>query len=158
SYDLAAYDTRVRSAVADSVRRQAENGIDIVTDGEQGKTGFFRYISERLAGFKERPGARPVMFEAEVKDFPEYYQQYFSHALLGSAAVPVIPLVCTGPISYRGLEPLKHDIANLKAALAGIVAEEAFMPAVAPSGVGTNEYYETQEEYFHAVAEAMHEE
>ena len=54
-----------------------------MTDGEQGKTGFFRYIGERLAGFEERSSPRPLMFEAEVEDFPEYYQKYFSQAMLG---------------------------------------------------------------------------
>jgi 5-methyltetrahydropteroyltriglutamate--homocysteine methyltransferase len=157
-YDVAAYDSRVCSAVADVVRRQTENGIDIVTDGEQGKTGFFRYIGERLTGFEERPGPLAVMFEAEVADFPEYYQQYFGQAMLGSSAVPIVPLVCTGPIRYSGLGPLKRDLVNLKAALAGIAAEEAFLPAVAPSGVGKNEFYKTQEEYFQALAAAMHEE
>ncbi len=156
--DPAAYDTCVRSAVAGVVQRQADSGIDIVTDGEQGKTGFFRYIGERLAGFQERPGPRPAMFQAEVEEFPEYYKQYFSQAMLGNSAVPMVPLVCTGPISYRGIEPLNRDIANLKAALEGIAVEEAFMPAVAPSGVGKNEYYKTPEEYFHALASAMHEE
>lgn len=157
-YDTAAYDTCVRSAITDVVRRQVDSGIDIVTDGEQGKTGFFRYIGERLAGFEERPGQRPAMFQAEVEEFPEYYRQYFSQAMLGNSIVPMVPLVCSGPIRYRGLEPLHRDIANLKAAIVGMPVEEAFMPAVAPSGVGKNEYYKTQEEYFHALAAAMHEE
>ncbi len=156
--DRAAYETCVRSAVADVVRRQTDSGIDIVTDGEQGKTGFFRYIGERLAGFEERPGPRPTMFQAEVEEFPEYYKQYFSQAMLGNSAVPMVPLVCTGPIRYRGMETLQRDIANLKAALDGIAVEDAFLPAVAPSGVGKNAFYKTQEEYFHALASAMHEE
>lgn len=156
--DPAVYETRLRKAVADVVRRQADNGIDIVTDGEQGKTGFFRYIGERLDGFEESPGPRPPMFHAEVEEFPEYYEQYFKQAMLGNSAVPMVPLVCTGPIKYRGLEPLKRDIANLRIALEGIAVQDAFIPAVAPSGVGTNQYYKTQEEYFQALASAMHEE
>jgi 5-methyltetrahydropteroyltriglutamate--homocysteine methyltransferase len=156
--DPAAYDARVRGAVAEAVRRQAECGIDIVTDGEQGKTGFFRYIGERLAGFEERPGLRRPSFEPEVRDFPEYYEQYFGRAMMGGAAVPAVPLVCTGPVHYRSREALERDVANLKAALSGVTAAEAFLPAVAPSGVGANEYYKTPEEYFHAVADAMHEE
>lgn len=154
-YDRDAYARRVRSAVAEIVRKQVECGIDIPADGEQGKPGFFAYVSDRLNGFEPRPDARAAKFVAEVSAFPEYYEQYFSRAMLGGSIAPALPLVCTGPVSYRGQEALRRDIADLKAALKGATAEEAFMPAVAPSGVGGNEYYRTEEEYLHAVAEAM---
>ena len=157
-YDRTVYDARVRQAVAETVQKQAASGIDIVTDGEQGKLGFFMYARERLDGFEPRPGARPAMFEAEVAAFPEYYQQYFSQAMLGGAVAPVVPLVCTGPVRYRGQDILQRDIHNLKAALDGVTSADVFLPAVAPSGVGKNEYYGTEEEYFFAVAEAMHDE
>ncbi len=155
-YDREAYARRVRSAVAQTVRKQIECGIDIPTDGEQGKLGFYAYVSERLAGFEPRPGARPTPFAAEVAAFPEYYERYFSQAMTGGAAAPIVPLVCTGPVSYRGQDAVRRDIDNLKAALVGTAPEDVFMPAVAPSGVGTNEYYRTEEHYLHAVAEAMH--
>jgi 5-methyltetrahydropteroyltriglutamate--homocysteine methyltransferase len=155
-YDPDAYARQVRSAVAEAIRKQVENGIDIPTDGEQSKPGFFTYVSERLTGFEPKPGAGSAMFEAEVEAFPEYYEQYFSQAMLGGSVAPVVPLVCTGPVSYRGQEAVREDIGNLKAALEGVNAEELFMPSVAPSGVGTNEYYQTEEEYLYAVAEAMH--
>lgn len=155
-YDAEAYARRVRSAVAETVRQQVAAGIDVVTDGEQSKPGFFTYINERLAGFAPKPEARFTLFADEVAAFPEYYEQYFSQAMLGGSIAPVVPLVCTGPISYRGQEAVQRDIDNLKAALAGVACEDVFMPAVAPSGVGMNEYYRTEEEYLHAVAEAMH--
>jgi len=155
-YDPNVYDKRIRSAVAETVRRQVENGIDIITDGEQGKPGFFAYVSERLSGFEPRPGASVTLFAAEVAAFPEYYKQYFSQAMLGGSVAPLVPLVCTGPVSYRGQEAIRRDLDNLKAAVAGMTPVAVFMPAVAPSGVGTNEYYRTEEEYLHAVAEAMH--
>jgi 5-methyltetrahydropteroyltriglutamate--homocysteine methyltransferase len=155
-YDPEAYARRIRGAVVETVRKQVESGIDIPTDGEQGKLGFYAYVSERLTGFEPRAGARPTPFAAEVSAFPEYYDQYFSRAMLGGSVAPIVPLVCTGPVSYRGLEALGRDIDNLKAALAGLTPEDVFMPAVAPSGVGTNEYYPTEEQYLHAVAEAMH--
>ena len=82
-YDPGAYPARVRSAVSEIVRQQMESGIDIPTDGEQGKQGFFAYVTERLAGFEPKPGPRPAMFQAEVEAFPEYYKQYFSTAMLG---------------------------------------------------------------------------
>src|SRR5262249_46902845 len=153
--DANAYAQLVRNAVADSVRRQVESGVDIVTDGEQGKIGFFAYVNERLTGFDPRPG-RFAMFEAEVRAFPEYYDQYFRQAMLGGGVAPMTPMVCTGPVSYRGQEALQRDIDNLKAALAGVQPTEVFMPAVAPSGVGSNEYYRSDEEYLSAVADALH--
>jgi 5-methyltetrahydropteroyltriglutamate--homocysteine methyltransferase len=155
--DAAAFDTRVRSAVAEIVRQQAANGVDVVTDGEQGKTGFFAYVNERLTGFEPRPDARPPMFPAETAAFPEYYEQYFRQAMLGGAVARMVPLVCTGPISYRGQEAVQRDIDNLKAAVAGVQAADVFMPAVAPSGVarGGNEHYRTTEEFLAAIADAM---
>jgi 5-methyltetrahydropteroyltriglutamate--homocysteine methyltransferase len=74
----------------------------------------------------------------------------------GGAITPMVPLVCTGPVSYRGQEAVRSDIDNLKAALEVVKPEEVFVPALAPSGVGMNEYYRTEEKYLHAVAEAMH--
>src|SRR5215472_18836607 len=95
-YDRDSYAKLVRSSVADAVRMQVECGIDIPTDGEQGKPGFFAYVSERLTGFTPQPGAPLNLFGAEVAAFPEYYQQYFGQAMLGGALAPVVPLVCTG--------------------------------------------------------------
>jgi 5-methyltetrahydropteroyltriglutamate--homocysteine methyltransferase len=154
-YDADAYAARVRSAVSESVHQQVECGIDIPTDGEQGKQGFFAYVNERLAGFEPKPGPRPAMFTAEVEAFPEYYKQYFSSAMLGVTIAPLVLFACTGPVSYRGHEALRRDIDNLKAALQGLEPTDVFMPAVAPSGVGKNEYYRTYEEYMNAVAEAL---
>ncbi|MBX5491669.1 MAG: methionine synthase, partial [Chloroflexi bacterium] len=153
--DPASYDARVRSAVAECVRQQVECGIDVVSDGEQSKPGFFAYVGERLRGFEPRPSERFELFAAEVRAFPEYYQHYFGRAMLGGAVVPSVPLVCTGPVEYVGQAALQRDIDNLKAAVAGRDVAEVFMPAVAPSGVGRNAYYRTEEEYLFAVAEAM---
>ncbi len=142
-------------AVADCVHKQAETGIDIVCDGEQSKTGFFSYIRERLEGFEARPNLRKPFFVAEQQAFPEYYEQYFKQAMMGGTIAPVVPLVCTGPVKYRGQDAIKRDIDNLKSALKDARAHAAFMPAVAPSGVGDNEYYKTEEEFFHAVGQAL---
>ncbi len=155
AYDEKAYEDRVRTAVADIVKKQVDTGIDIVADGEQSKPGFFSYVRERLEGFEGKADRKFNMFAAEMKAFPEYYAQYFKEAMLGGTVTPMVPLVCTGPVKYRNLGPLKRDIENLKAAVKSAKAKSAFMPAVAPSGVGLNEYYKTQEEYFHAVGQAM---
>lgn len=154
-YDHEAFADRVRSAVAETVRRQVECGIDIPTDGEQGKHSFFGYMSERLAGLEPRPGEAFTLFADEIASFPEYYERYFAQAMMGGAVAPMVPLACTGQISYIGQEALQREIDNLKSAAQGLKYEEIFMPAVAPSGVGANEYYPSEEEYMFAVSEAL---
>jgi len=157
-YNREHYDGRVRRAVAECVRRQVDCGIDIVADGEQSKPGFFTYVKERLAGFEPRPGKKVAFFDAERQAFPEYYKDYFARAMTGGSIAPVVPMVCTGPVKYIGEEALRRDIDNLKAAMAASGAKAAFMPSVAPSGAGTNEHYKSDEEFFFAVADAMHRE
>ena len=154
-YDAEAYGERVRAAVNEIVRRQIECGIDIPTDGEQGKLGFFAYVRERLEGFEAKPEARFPRFAAETNAFPEYYAEYMGRAMTGAAIAPLVPLVCTGPVRYRGEAAVQRDIENLKSALAGSSSAEGFLPSVAPSGVGFNEYYKTEAEYFEAVGAAM---
>lgn len=149
------YERRVREAVAECVRKQVEVGIDVVSDGEQSKPGFFTYVRERLAGFEARADKKVELFPAEVSAFPEYYEQYFKEAMLGGAIARFAPLVCTGPVSYRSAEPLRRDIDNLKAAMTTAKASSAFMPAIAPTGIGSNVYYKSDEEYLHAVGAAM---
>jgi len=155
AFDQGAYDKRVKTAVAECVKKQVETGIDIVSDGEQSKPGFFTYVRERLEGFEERPQQKRRMFPDEVAAFPEYYEKYFKEAMTGGAIAPIVPLVCTGPVNYCGEEALERDLANLKAAAAEARAHGVFVPAVAASGVGTNEYYRTEEEFFHAVGAAL---
>lgn len=150
--------TQIRTSVADIVRHQADSGIDIPSDGEQGKVGFFTYIRDRLSGFEARPDLPRTSFQAERDAFPEYYAEYFSQAMMGGALAPAVPLLCVGPVSYRGHDALATDIANLRAALTDVPHDDAFIPAVAPAGVGENGYYKTQEEYSFAVADALHEE
>ncbi|MET0188080.1 MAG: cobalamin-independent methionine synthase II family protein [Pseudonocardia sediminis] len=149
---------RTRRAVADIVARQREHGIDVVTDGEMSKPGFFAYVRERLGGLEARPGAGfPFTFEAEEKAFPEYYERYFAEAMIGGTVAPLEPLVCTGPLTYEGGDALRRDLDNLGAAVdaAGVDRADAFLPSIAPSGVGVDEYYGDEEAYFFAVAEAM---
>jgi 5-methyltetrahydropteroyltriglutamate--homocysteine methyltransferase len=146
----------LRDAVVDAVRQQVAHGIDVVTDGEQSKAGFSRYITERLDGFEARPRPAGSGFAPEVADFPEYYEQYFRRAMYGGAVAQAMTLECVGPVAYVGQSALARDIANLKEATRGSEVEDIFMPAVAPSGVGRNAYYDTDEAYFFAVADALH--
>ncbi len=156
-HDQAKFETLLTAAVEAAVRKQADCGIDIVTDGEFSKPGFFTYIQERLEGFESRPHQKMKLFQQEVAAFPEYYAEYFKTAMMGGAVVGLAPVVCVAPIKYRGDTFVQRDIANVKkaAAAAGIPNHHVFLPATAPSGVGINEYYKTEEEYFHAVAAAL---
>jgi 5-methyltetrahydropteroyltriglutamate--homocysteine methyltransferase len=80
AYDPAAFDAAIGEAVLDVVRRQAAAGLDVVTDGEQGKVSFLTYVKERLAGFDQVEGETllPPSWQREIDDFPEYYHGYMS--------------------------------------------------------------------------------
>src|SRR5882757_3907974 len=127
--DQKTLDTTIAKSVSDSVGKQVECGIDIVTDGEFSKPGFFTYIRERLDGFEARPNQKLLLFEKEVAAFPEYYAQYFKEAMMGGTVVPIVPVVCTAPVKYRGEEALQRDIANVKGAAkaAGVPDQHVFL-------------------------------
>ena len=161
--DPEAFARRVASAVAEVVRTQAESGIDIVADGEMGRFGFIPYVNERLTGLEARPNPRSEGTWAQSREhlaFPEYYT--WAAQMPGAAGgAQRTQWVCTGHIAYKGQEALAHDIDNLKAALAPVRYEEAFMPAVSPAqlaGWNKNEYYRTDEEFRIALADALREE
>jgi len=157
-YDAPALQRRLASAVAAAVQKQAENGIDIMTDGEQSKTSFTTYLSERLAGIETRPGAvARAVSDRQRQDFPEY----FAAQRVAAPGFGRRQFYCTGPLQYTGQAAVQTDIDNLKAALAGVQNVEAFIPAVA---VGTvehwiaNEYYPSDEAFLFALADALREE
>ena len=156
-YDQAALDKAIAEGVRNNVRKQVDCGVDIVTDGEVSKPGFFTYIQERLTGFEPRPGQKLLLFQKEVAAFPDYYAQYFKEAMMGGTIVAITPVVCTGPIKYKGEQAVQKDIANVKAAAkaAGVPDHHVFLPATAPAGVGINEYYKSEEDYFHALADEL---
>jgi 5-methyltetrahydropteroyltriglutamate--homocysteine methyltransferase len=159
--DEKAYAERVRQAVKDCVKQQVNAGLDVVSDGEMGKPSFITYAAQRLKGLEPRKGVRPSPFSntRETKDFPEYYQSAVAEQV--SARRRRALMVCAGPIAYKGHEQLRRDLNDLKAALQGVNAAEAFVPSIAPSNVETttpNEYYPNDEAYVFAIAEAMREE
>jgi 5-methyltetrahydropteroyltriglutamate--homocysteine methyltransferase len=162
-YDHALFDRQVREAVADRVRKQVENGIDIVTDGEMSKVSFLGYVKDRLGGFEvEEGGSGPApSWQVEMDMFPEYYADYMSK--YSAAVSPLRRIIARGPVSYVGHDLLQIDIDNLKTAVAAVEADgyevaDVFMPSSGPSGFGRNEYYASHGEYLEAVGEAMREE
>lgn len=160
-YDQEALTRRVRSAVAEVVRKQIDCGLDIVNDGELGKANFSRYVRERLSGFVERPAKpeeRPsTIFGRDLKEFPEYFQK----RLTTMRGENVWRVFCNEPLKYVGHAAVKAEIETFKAALQGVKVQEAFLPAVAPGTLEhwlKNDYYPSDEAYLFAIAEAMREE
>jgi 5-methyltetrahydropteroyltriglutamate--homocysteine methyltransferase len=158
SYDHAAYGNCLKQSVADVVRRQAEIGVDIVSDGEFGKAiSWNQYVVERLSGFELRaipPGFRPGTPGADRTRFKEFYAELDVREPMANAKM----VACVGPVKYIGQEILRRDIDNFKAALKGVKVVEAFMPVVAPSSVlpdRKDEYYKGEEEWLSAVTAAM---
>ena len=152
------YARTLEESVAEIVREQALVGVDVVSDGECGKSiSWSQYAIERLSGFERRPftgGANPFERGADRMRFPEFYREYDAsvHATTTSDSV------CVGPIKYTGQAALQRDIGNLKAALSGVVTEEAFLPVAAPSSVipdRINKYYPNDDACLEAIAEAM---
>jgi 5-methyltetrahydropteroyltriglutamate--homocysteine methyltransferase len=161
--DPNAFAARVKTAVAEVVEKQAASGIDVIADGEMGRFGFIPYVNERLAGIEPQPNQASEGTWAHSREhlaFPEYYA--WAAQMPGAAGgAQRTRWVCTGPIAYRGHGALKRDIDNLKAALATVRCEEAFMPAVSPSqlaGWNRNEFYKADQEFQVALADALHEE
>src|SRR6202161_2573938 len=135
-YNRKTYDDLIAEAGKEAVCKQVECGIDIVTDGEFSKPGFFTYIQERLEGFERRSDQKMKLFQQEVAAFPEYYAEYFKQAMMGGAIVGLGPVVCVAPVKYRGEKLVQTDIDNVKqaAAAAGVPDRHGFLPATAPSG------------------------
>ena len=158
-YDEKAYQACLASTVAEVVKRQAQAGIDVVSDGEFGKSiSWAQYALTRLSGFERRPitedKANPFKRGADRTKFADFYAE------LDAKETPatVTEAICTGPIAYTGNDELLRDIANFKAALKDVQVEEAFLPVAAPSSVipdRKNEYYKNEEELQMAIAEAM---
>ncbi|MBV9346785.1 MAG: cobalamin-independent methionine synthase II family protein [Pseudolabrys sp.] len=160
-FDQGAYDKCLRESVAGVVKRQAEAGVDVVSDGEFGKAiSWSQYALERLSGFERRPikdGGNPFKAGADRAQFPEFYAELDA----ADGVATVSDSVCVGPIKYTGQKELQTDIDNFKAALQGAKVEEAFLPVAAPASVipdRKNEFYKSDEECQVAIAEAMRDE
>ena len=161
AYDEAEFESSTAEAVNGIVSGQVDAGIDIVCDGEQSKSSFLTYIAQRLSGFspREEQGEDLWVESRETIAFPEFYDAH-RKAREGLVAKPV-KLACTGPVEYVGQEFVQRDIANVKSAAAEHSVEEVFMTAVSPSdveGQQGNEFYDSDEAYLFAIADAMHQE
>jgi 5-methyltetrahydropteroyltriglutamate--homocysteine methyltransferase len=159
-HDEQPYADTLRTAVSNAVRQQAEAGLDVVSDGEFGKSNWAGYIVDRVSGFELRPVPpdTPIYnrFGREREEFADFY----SENVVGEWSPRVI--VCVGPIGYDRTQ-VDRDIDNFKAALSSssLAVAEAFMPVVAPASFirdALNEYYPSEEAYVYAAAEALRQE
>jgi 5-methyltetrahydropteroyltriglutamate--homocysteine methyltransferase len=156
--DKGQYEATLRKSVAEAVRKQAEVGLDVVSDGEFGKSNWASYILDRVGGFELRPAPAGTKvynrFGREREEFADFYSQN----TVGEWTPQV--MVCSGPITYDNTQVLR-DIDNFKNALKSVEVEEAFMPVVAPASFlreAHNEYYPTEEAYVFAIADALRQE
>jgi 5-methyltetrahydropteroyltriglutamate--homocysteine methyltransferase len=156
--DEAEYERVLRESVFDVVRRQAAAGVDVINDGEFGKSSWAAYVLERITGFEiQRERIVPLSWLGRDRErFREFFAVEMPGALTGSPAE-----VCVGPITLRDSASLKRDVDTLNAALKNVQVEEAFITTVAPASTaynGINEYYPTEREYVYAIADALKQE
>lgn len=156
--DADALATSTQQAVDRIVGLQADAGIDVVCDGEQGKASFVTYAAERLTGFspRDQEGENLWVDSRESLAFPEFYaaQRRAREGLVART----VRLECTGPVEYVGHALVARDIENVKAAAARRNVQEVFMTAISPSdieGQQANRYYDSEEAYLYAIADAM---
>lgn len=147
----------LRSAVDAVVRKQAEVGIDYISDGEFGKSSWFSYVMERLDGYEVRPVPKPAI--GHLGRDETNYPDFFSGSGIGGLGTR--RHVCVGPIRYIGKANMQRDVNNFVAALENVSVVGGFLPVVSPTSISvdhTNEYYGSQEEYLAAVADALNQE
>ncbi len=149
--DRAALAARVRSAVAEVVKKQADAGVDLINDGEMSKPSYATYVKDRLLGFG---GTGNTFVYQDLVDFPNLAKRVFGDPGRSRRKTPA----CNGPISVGDPKAVEADVENLKAALALVKAQGAFMSAASPGVVSLffrNDHYPSQEAYLFAIAEAM---
>ena len=152
--DDASFNLRVKAAVAETVARQIEAGIDVVSDGEMGKPSFASYVKNRIAGF-DGQNPEPRIF-TDRAEFPEWNAR--SSPI--SAVLSVRPM-CTGPLAWTDKAAVQIDIDNFQAALEGADHEDAFIPSASLgiiSEIMHNRYYPSEKAYLYALADVMKEE
>jgi 5-methyltetrahydropteroyltriglutamate--homocysteine methyltransferase len=152
--DPAALAVRVRSAVAEIVKKQADAGIDLVNDGELSKPSYATYVKDRLGGFG---GTGNTFVYQDLDDFPKLRQKVFGDPGRSRRKTPA----CNAPISVRDPQAAIADVDNLKTAMGAVRATGGFMSAASPGVVAVffrNDHYPSEEAYLYAIADAMRQE
>jgi 5-methyltetrahydropteroyltriglutamate--homocysteine methyltransferase len=153
-----AYDEGMKTSIAEVVKKQAEAGIDIVNDGEHGKTSWANYALSRMSGFEHRPNQMQpaVWLGRERVRFAEFMAAEFPRGAIGSPAD-----ACVGEIAYTGQRSIQLGLTAFQDALKTVKVEEAFYTAVAPASVGydgIDEHYKNEHNYVFAIANALRQE
>jgi 5-methyltetrahydropteroyltriglutamate--homocysteine methyltransferase len=153
-YDSTAFDAAMTEAASNTVRRQVEAGIDVVSDGETSKISYATYVKDRYTGFD---GDSPRNAPADLKLYPTFLERLKDDGGTPKYARPM----CVGEVKSKGQGELETDIANLKAGMAAHGATEAFMNAASPGVISLflqNDFYPTRDAYLAALADAMRDE
>jgi 5-methyltetrahydropteroyltriglutamate--homocysteine methyltransferase len=156
--DPAVYAAELQAAVKDVVRKQVAAGIDIVNDGEFGKSSWANYVLERISGFEVRAGTYDARdwLGRERERFPELVEAEF-----GGQYVKRPVQACVGPIQYQAIGAVQRDAWNLKEAISGTGATEGFLTVVAPASAAFNaidDFYHNERDYVMAMAETLRQE
>ncbi|MGA9202358.1 MAG: epoxyalkane--coenzyme M transferase, partial [Pseudolabrys sp.] len=149
--DADALAARVKAAVAEVVRKQADAGIDLINDGEMSKPSYATYIKDRLDGFG---GTGNTFVYQDLSDFPRLEKRVFGDPGRSRRKTPA----CNAPIRVRDEKAPQVDADNLKAALNDVKAAGGFLSAASPGVVSLffrDEHYKYFESYIYAVADAM---
>jgi 5-methyltetrahydropteroyltriglutamate--homocysteine methyltransferase len=147
----AALAARVKAAVAEVVKKQADAGVDLINDGEMSKPSYATYIKDRLDGFG---GTGNTFVYQDLSEFPRLEKRVFGDPGRSRRKTPA----CNAPISIRDKRAPEIDAANLKAALKNVKAAGGFMSAASPGVVSLffrNDHYKNFETYIYAIADAM---
>src|ERR1700751_5116516 len=111
-FDRKAYDECLAQSVADVVRRQAQTGVDVVSDSEFGKSiSWSQYVLERLSGFERRPfkpGENTFQRGADRTRFAEFYAKLDAREGVSTS----MDSVCVGPLTYAGQAQIQRDSDN----------------------------------------------
>src|SRR5262245_24367873 len=142
----------LKDAVKEVVGKQADVGVDVVSDGEFGKSSWFDYSMERLDGYEIRPVEKPAIgfLGRDEALYPDFFQAS------GMGQLGTRRHVCVRPLRYIGKPVIQRDVDNFLSALQGVPIEGAFLPVVSPTSVSvdhTNEYYASHDEYLAALAD-----
>ena len=153
-FTQAAFDDCMTRSVSETVRRQKEVGVDIVSDGETSKISYATYVKDRYTGFD---GDSPRNAPADLKKFPSFLERLANDGGTPTYSRPM----CVGEVKPKGQGELEKDIKNLKAAMAQHGVKRGFMNAASPGVISLflqNDYYKTREQYLEALAYAMKDE
>ena len=151
SFDADDFAACMAEECSQTVRRQAEAGIDIVSDGETSKISYSTYVKDRYTGFS---GDSERNAPGDLKLFPRYLERIAREGGTPQFSRPQ----CTGPIASKGDADLMADIANLEAAMEAHGVERGFMNAASPGVIAQflpNAWYPSREAYLEALADAM---